>query len=235
MADPTQAANAQRAISAAARTFMGLTFKQMADVLVSQAGSSFDAVRFANNVSNVQINRIRQTNEAGESVNTLLRAATAGVWNDVSFQIAAPSDRFRIILGLKFTLYTLDDADVIGAVNVEGGWVQQIIGLGLMRLDRSRGRQTTQSQWQFHTGATNVRFVPSDDMAVQINRVPSENEILPLGYAAHLASAVDAINPNDRSNFTITGLAGVDVVGAYADDIGIAVDAIVADAVMAGM
>lgn len=233
--DPIANARAQQNLNAAARSFMGYSFKQIADIMVAQAGSSFQADRFAANVSNIQVNRIGHTNEGGETVNTLLRVATAGTWNDVSFQIAAPSDRFRIILGLKFTLYALTDADVVGGANVEGGWVQQMIALGLVRLDRSRGRQTTQRSYQFLNGATNVRFVPSDDMPVEINRVPSETEILPLGFGTHLFAAVDAINPNDRSNFTITGLASVDVVGTYAADIGIGVDAIVADAVMAGM
>lgn len=228
----------QQQLNASARTFMGLTFRALADIFAAQAGSSFDQSKFIANVSNVQVNRIGHTDQTGETLTgaaAILRVATGGTWNDASFQIAAPSDRFRVILGLKFTLYTLTDADVIGGANVEGGWVQQIIALGGVRLDRSRGRQTTQRSNQFHAGATNVRFVPSDDAAVQINRVPSEQEILPLGFNTHLLAAIDAINPNDRSNFTFTGLQGVDVVGAYADDIGIGVDAIVADCVMAGM
>lgn len=234
MTDPIRNAQAQVALANAGRTFMGQSFKALADILVSQAGPSFDAAAFAARVGNVQVNRIGHTNEAGETINSLIRVAAGGVWQDAEFQVAAPSDRFRIILNAKFTLYTLDDDDVIGDLNVPAGAAAQLIARGLMRLDRSRGRQTTQRLWQFLAGADNRRFVPGDDAAVEINRFPSETEILPLGFGPHLFAALDAINPNDRTRFTLSGLAGVDVAQAYDGDLGIGVDLIVADAVMSG-
>lgn len=242
MADPAAVAAGQQKLSRSGNTFMGMTFRAIADILKSIAGPSFQDDKFVANVGNIQINRIGATNQAGETVNDLLRIATAGVWNDVQFQIAAPSDRFRIILGLKLTLVSTDDADVVGAALIEEPWIQQLIALGLLRLDRSRGRMTVQRLWQFMTGADNSRFqtpaLAGGNQAIQLPvaqpRIPSEQEILPLGLASAMYTPIDAINPQDRAQFTLAGLAGVDLIGAYADDLAVGVDAIVLDAVMSG-
>lgn len=243
MPNPVAVAVAQEKIAGAANQFMGMSFKAIADALKSVAGPSFKDGEFVAHVGNIQLNRIGATNEAGDSVNDIIRIAAGGVFQDASFQIAAPSDRFRVILGLKLTLYSLtEDTDTVGDFLVPEGAAQQILALGLARLDRSRGRMVTSRLWQFLTGADNSRFqgqalaagVQAADAAIAQPRIPSEQEILPHGMGAGLWGCVDAINPKDRMNFTLTGLAGVPVANAYANDLGVAVDALVFDAVMSG-
>lgn len=243
MSNPAAVAQAQAKIARSGNMFMGQSFRAIADALKSVAGPSFQDTNFVAHVGNIQANRIGQTNEAGDSVNDILRVMTAGVWNDVSFQIAAPSDRYRVILGMKFTLYFLETGtDNVGASPVPESVTQQLIALGLLRLDRSRGRMVTSRLWQFMTGADNSRFqtqalaagVQAEAVAIAQPRIPSENEILPQGVSTSLWTAIDAINPKDRLNATLSGLAGVAAAGGFNQDIGVAVDAIVFDAVMSG-
>lgn len=239
MSNPAEVARAENALSASSNQFMGMTFRSIAAALKSVAGPSFEDSLFVARVGNIQLNRIGPTNDAGDTTNDIIRIATAGVYNEASFQIAAPSDRFRVVLGFKFTLYTLDDADVIGAALVPEGVTQQLIARSLMRLDRSRGRQVTSRSWQFFTGADNSRFQTENTpgtfaLAIAQPRTPSEIEIVPQGFQGGLISPIDAINPKDRLNVTLQGLNGVAVAAGYADDLGIGVDAIVYDAVMSG-
>lgn len=245
MADPVQTAIAQQQVARAGNRFMGMTFEAIAAALKATAGPSFQDQMFVSNVGNIQLNRIGPTNEAGDTINTQIRPVVAGVWADVSFQIAAPSDRFRVILGLKITLATgTAGGNVVGAQIVPSGIAQQLATLGLLRLDRSRGRMVTSRTWQFMAGSTPTRFqtpalaggAQAIQIAVDENRIPSEYEILPHGFGAGLASCIDALNPKDRCNFTLTGLTGVTAqqVGLGANDIVLGIDALVFDAVMSG-
>lgn len=242
MTNPAQTAAGQRAISASAAQFMGMSFRAIADAFKATAGPSFQDAMFVSHVGNVQLNRVGQTNEAGDMNNTILRVCTAGVWNNVAFQIAAPSDRFRVILGLKLTLYSLADSGAIGGVDVPAGIAAQAIAQGLLRLDRSRGRSVTSRAWQFMTGADNRRFrqaalaagAQAQATTAAQPRIPSEQEILPWGLQTALWTSIDALNPKDRSQFTFEGLNGVAAAESYDGDLGLGVDAIVFDAVMSG-
>lgn len=245
MTDAVAVAAAQQKINAAGNQFMGMSFKAIADALKSVAGPSFKDGEFVAHVGNIQLNRIGATNEAGDSVNDLIVVANAGVWQDATFQIAAPSDRFRVILGLKLTLATKTAGQQItGAQLVPEGATQQLIARGLLRLDRSRGRMVTSRTWQFMTGADNSRFqgqalaagAQAADFAIAQPRIPSEKEILPHGYGAGLWGCLDAINPKDRCQFTLTGLAtqAVQGNGLGQNDLVVGVDALVFDAVMSG-
>ena len=240
MTNPMAVAEAQAKINRSGNQFMGMSFKAIADVLKSVAGPSFQDAQFAAHVGNIQTNRIGPTNEAGDTVNTLIRICTAGVFNDNAFQIAAPSDRYRVILGFKFTPYVIETGtDNVGVQQVPEEVVQQLIALGLLRLDRSRGRMVNSRLWQFLTGGPASRFQTENTAgtpaaAIAEPRIPSENEILPQGMGAALWMAVDAINPKDRLNATFAGLAGVAAAAGFVNDIGLAVDAIVFDAVMSG-
>jgi hypothetical protein len=240
MADPAGVARAEIELSAAGNRFMGMTFKSIAAALKAVAGPSFDDSLFVARVGNIQLNRIGATNDAGDTVNDLLRIAVGGVYQEASFQIAAPSDRFRVVLGFKLTLYSIaNDTDDVGGFLIPEGVTQQIIARALMRLDRSRGRQVTSRTWQFSTGADNSRFQTENTpgtfaLAIAQPRIPSENEILPQSFGGGLQSPVDAINPKDKMNVSLVGLNGIAVAGGYVQDIGVAVDAICYDAVMSG-
>lgn len=237
MSDPAAVANAQRKLAQAGRTFMGMSFKAIADVLKSVAGPSFDDRMFAAHVGNIQLNRIGATNEAGDTDNSFIRVVTGGVFNDNTFQIAAPSDRFRVILGLKMTLVTATPGDDtlggVGVSNVPEPVIQQLIAGGNVRLDRSRGRMVQSRWWQFLTGADNFRVNAAAGNGA-LPRIPSEQEILPHGIASSLWTALDAINPKDRLNITMAGLAGQPAAAGFTDDLLVGIDALVFDAVMSG-
>ncbi len=244
MTDLAATEHGKRQLNASGARFMGQSFEAIANALKAVAGPSFEMDKFIKNVGSFQINRIGATNEAGDTINDNIIVAAAAAWNDANFRIAAPSDRFRVILGLKFTLFTMtagDDVNV-GTELVPEGATQQLIARGLMRLDRSRGRQTTQKSWQFFTGADNTRFqgqplaggIQAIDAAIAMPRMPSESEILPWGPQQALALPIDAINPQDQTNFTLAGLGNVLVADAYVDTLAVGVDAIVLDAVMSG-
>jgi len=237
---------AEAELESSAKRFMGMSFKQLANIFKSIAGSSFQADEFVRNVGSIQLNRISNTNDAGASINfPPVVVATAGVWNTAQFQIAAPADRFRIILNFKLTLFTLINATgQVGEVLVPEGVTQQLIAQSSMDMNRSRGRSVRSRTWQFLTGADNSRFrtpalaagVQAEDEAIAQPRLPSETQICPWGLQTHLNMALDAINPQDRMEVQINGtLAGADVADGYAEDLAFAVDVLVLDAVKSGI
>lgn len=235
MASPAANAIAQARLTGKANLFMGQTFEALAASIRATMGPAFDAEAFVARVGNVQINRIKASNDNGESTNDLVQIAEGGTFQDAEFQFVAPSDRFRILLGFKLTVVSKTDATAaIGDQNVPAGAMQQLAALGLLRMDRRTGRSMQGSLWEFVTGSDNRRFVPSDDAAVALNRIPSEQEILPWGLGVALASPIDALNPKDVSRYTINGLNGVAVAAAFANDLLVGVDAIVLDAIMSG-
>lgn len=235
---------AAREIDASAKMWMGMSFKQLANIFKSIAGSSFMMDEFIRTVGSIQINRIGATLDSGASTNNIVRVATAGVWNEAAFQIAAPSDRFRIVLNFKLTLYTLLNADdAVGEVVVPEGATQQLISLGQMDMNRSRGRSVESRTWQFLTGADNSRFqgqalaagAQAADAAIAQPRMPSELQICPWGLRTHLDLALDAINPQDRMSVRMSGLNSLAVADGYAEDLGLGVDVLVIDAVKSGI
>lgn len=240
MTNPAQAAAAQNRLNANARSFMGMTYQEIANALVAVAGPSFDAVRFVNNVGTIQLNRIKNTDAQGTSINEAIAVALAGTWQNAGFEIVAPSDRFRVILGFKFNLVsrTTDGGEAdIGAVNVPAGAIDQLKALGLMQLNRSRGRMVISDSWQWCTGASNRRQLSEDPLVPDVGalpRIPSEQEILPWGLGPALATALDAINPQDRCAIELGGMNGVAVAAAFADDLLVTPSVIVLDAVMSG-
>jgi len=235
---------AERELDESAKRFMGMSFKQLANIFKSIAGSSFQADEFVRNVGSIQLNRISQTNDAGASVNAPLIIASAGTYQAVDFQIAAPADRFRIILNFKLTVFTLLNANAnVGEVLVPEGVTQQLIAQSSMDMNRSRGRSVKSRTWQFMTGADNSRFqglalaagVQAEDAAIAQPRMPSEVQICPWGLQTHLNMALDAINPQDRMEIKVSGLDGQTVAAGYQEDLGIAVDVLVLDAVKSGI
>lgn len=241
MAGIGQINKAERALEESAKQFMGMSFKQLANVFKSIAGSSFQADEFVRNVGSIQINRISHTNDAGASINTPVVVATGGIWNEAAFQIAAPSDRFRIILNFKLTLYSLLAADnSVGEVLVPEGATQQLIALGQMDMNRSRGRSVETRTWQFLTGADNSRFQtagpdPADAHPIAQPQMPSELQICPWGMRTHLDLALDAINPQDRMKVRMAGLNALPVANGFSENLGLGVDVLVLDAVKSGI
>lgn len=233
---------AARSLESSSNVMLASFFRAMAGAFKAAQGPAFKLGEFTTNVGNLQLNRIRHTGEGGFSlangdVGGILRIAAAGVFTDLNFIIAAPSDRFRLILGLKLTVYALDDMDVIGAVQVPAPQIDQLIAGGMLNINRQRGTAILGSFWQFCTGAQNTRLAINTMDAATIlaqPHIPSENEILPQGINLALATPIDALNPKERTQFQFQGLNQVAFSGAYADDLGIAVDAIVLDGVASG-
>lgn len=248
MGDTAAEIAARQKLNNSGNSFMAGGFRMVADIIKSFAGASFKDDDFVAHVGNLQINRIGPTNDAGSTItldsgSILLRACTAGVWNTVSWQIVAPSDRFRVILGLKITLFAITaGGNVVGNFLVPDALQQQLIARGQLQVKRSRGVEVQSKIWQFMTSAANTRFqtpaLAGGAQAIQNPiaepRLPSEQEILPLGFQAACFGAIDAINPLNKCNFTFNGLDAVAATGGYTNDIGFSVDAIVWDAVMSG-
>lgn len=227
-----------------ANVFQGKAWQMFADVMKAVNGPAIDWGALLRG-GTLQFNRVGRTNDAGEFLATPIPITVAGLYNfgQANFNIFAPSDRLRIILNMKLRLVVADDDGVVdGSIPVPDGAHQQLIASGVLEVNRQRGNRVTSNLDSYMSVAPNFRDAPSAALDASANyalpRIPSENEVLPLGFSTHLLTALDGLNKQERCAFSVRGpnLEGVAATGITpgANNLALVPEAMVWDGVLSG-
>lgn len=234
---------AERMANSRANEAQGQWWQKFADVMKAINGPAIDWAALLRG-GTLQLNRIGRTNDAGEFIATPIQITAAGLYNfgQANFNIFAPSDRLRIILNMKMRLVVGTDEGVVdGGIPVPDGAQQQLIGEGVLEVNRQRGNRVSSKLDSYMSIAPNFRDAPNAALDASANfalpRTPSELEICPWGFATHLLTALDGLNKQERTAFSVRGpdLEGVAATGIAAEEaLFLVPEAIVWDGVLSG-